>query len=97
MDLGDLDVNYATMKNVDEIATHILVFLIKGLANKLSFSFATFATNVLTSYQLYPIFWKAISILEMTCNLKVIAAVADGAATNRAMFAMHKVIFFVIF
>ena len=29
VDLGDINTNYATLKNVEELATHILVFLVK--------------------------------------------------------------------
>ena len=35
-------------------------------------------------------FWKAISILEYTCNLPVIAAVSDGASQNRTFYRMHS-------
>ena len=58
------------------------------------YSFATFATNMLTSYHLYPVFWKAVSILKMTCYLKVITTDADGAPTNPKICRMHKVAFF---
>ena len=92
VDLGDTDFNYATLQIAQQLATHILVFIVKSITNILSYSFATFATNTLTLYQLCPVFWKAVSILEMTCNLKVIATVADGASTNRKFFRMHKVI-----
>ena len=34
-------------------------------------------------------FWEAISILEYTCNLPVIAAVSDGASQNRTFYRMH--------
>ena len=30
-----------------------------------------------------PLFWKAVSVLEMGCNLWVCAAVSDGASPNR--------------
>ena len=93
VDLGDTDLNYATLQNA-QLALHILVFTIKSTENLLSYSFAIFARNTLTSNQLYPVFWKAVSISEMTCNLKVIDIVADGASTNHKFFRMHKVIFF---
>ena len=83
VDLGDTDLNYATFQNAQQLTTHILVFMVK-----------CFAANTLTSYQLYPVFWKAVSILKMSCNLKVITTVADGASANRKFFRMHKVIFF---
>ena len=91
VDLGDPDLNYATLKNTNELATHVLVFLIRSIINPLAYSFATFATSGITAFQLFPIFWKAVAILEVTCNMKVIAAVADGASPNRKFFRMHLV------
>ena len=35
-------------------------------------------------------FWRAISILEDTCNLLVIAVVSDGASSNRDFYKMHN-------
>ena len=86
VDLGNTEVNYAT-----------LVFLIRSLHNPLSFSVATFATKFITSYQLFPLFWKAVSILELTCKLKVVASTADGASPNRSFVKIHRVKCFVKF
>ena len=84
-----MKLNYAALKNVSVLATHILVFLVKSVVNPLSCSFATFATTGITSYQIFPLFWKAVNILE-NINLKVIAVTADGASPNRKFFRMHK-------
>ena len=59
VDLGVMKLNYATV-----LATHILVFLVKSAVNPLSYSFATFADTGITSYQFFPLFWKAVNILE---------------------------------
>ena len=91
IDLGDEDLNFATFKDTSQIANHVLVFLIRRIVNPLSFSLANFATSGITAFQLFPIFWRAVAILEITCNLKVIAAVADGASPNRKFFRMHSV------
>lgn len=91
VDLGDVNVNYGTFKNVEDLATHVLVFLIKSIVNPLSYSFATFATTSVSSFQLFPLFWRAVAILEKTCKLKVVAATADGASPNRKFVRMHKV------
>ena len=91
IDLGDEDLNFSTFKDTSQIATHVLVFLIRSIINPLSFSLANFATSGITAFQLFPIFWRAVAILEITCNLKVIAAVADGASPNRKFFRMHSV------
>ena len=37
VDLGDTDMNYASIKQVDAVATHVLVFLIKSVINPLSY------------------------------------------------------------
>ena len=36
-----------------------------------------------------PVFWKAVSILELSCNLWVCAAVSDGASPNRKFYDLH--------
>lgn len=90
VDLGDMNVNNAVLSQESQLATHILVFLIKSVVNPLSFSFATFSTSGNTAAQLFPIFWRAVAILEKTCNLHVVAAVGDGASPNRSFFKMHK-------
>lgn len=76
--------------NVDELASHALVFYIRGLATDLKFCLSFFATHDVTAHQLMPLFWRAVSILEYTCNLWVISATADGATSNRKFFRMHK-------
>ena len=90
VDLGDTDLNYATLKKVDSVAFHVLVFMVKSVVNPLSYSFAIFSTHGVTCDQLFPIFWRAVAILEMRCYLKVIATSCDGAPPNRTFFRMHK-------
>ena len=46
VDLGDMKLNYSTLKYVSVLAAHILVFLV---VNPLSYSFASFATTGITS------------------------------------------------
>ena len=92
VNLGDEDLNASVFKNVDKLATHILVFLVKSIKNPLSYCFSNFATDGIASHQLYNIFWKAVSLLELSCSLKVVATVADGASSNRKFFQMNKVI-----
>ena len=40
--------------------------------------------------QIFPLFWKAVGILEKTCNLNVIAVCCDGMSSNRSFFSMHR-------
>ena len=46
-------------------------------------------TKDVTSYQIMPLFWKCVSVLELVCNLWVCAAVCDGASPNRLFFQLH--------
>ena len=89
VDLGDEKLNITTLKNTQELATHVLVFLVKSIVNPLSYSFATFATTGANSFHIFTMFWRAVMLLE-GMNLKVIAATADGASPNRKFFKMHK-------
>ena len=89
VDLGDPNVNFATLDKADAVATHALVFLVMGVCTDLKFSLAYFATNGITATQLMPLFWEAVCILELTCNLWVVAATSDGASPNRSFYRMH--------
>ena len=89
VDLGDADINFATLEKTDEVATHILVFMIRSIVNPFKFSLANFATTGATSSEMFPLFWQAVSICENN-DLKVIAATGDGASQNRKMFKMHE-------
>ena len=91
VDLGDKDLNFETLENVNKLATFVSVFLIRSITNPLSFSFANFSTSGITVFQMFPIFWRAVSILEVTCQLKMVAAVAAGASPNRKLIRMHSV------
>lgn len=90
VDLGDPSINYATLDDVDELASHALVFYVRGLAIDLKFCLAFFATHDVTAFLLMSLFWGAVSILELTCNLWVISATADGASCNQKFFTMHR-------
>ena len=89
VNLGDINVNFVTLKNTQTLATHVLVYLVKSVVNRLSFSFATFATDVITAYQIIPVFWQAFKYLEKI-NLKVIAATTYEASQHSKFFRMRK-------
>ena len=56
VDLRDPDLNYATLKDTNELATHVLVFLIRSIVNPLAYSLVTFVTSGVAAFQLFPIF-----------------------------------------
>ena len=47
VDLGDIELNYSTLNDVSELASYLLVFMIKSFANPLSYSLATLQLQVL--------------------------------------------------
>ena len=67
-----------------------MVFMVRGVCTQLKFSLGYFATDGITSYKLMPLFWEAVGVFEMSCNLWVIASTSDGASPNRRFFRMHK-------
>ena len=67
--LGDTDLDCAALDKVDDIASHTLAFLMHGMCMELKFGLAYFATTGITTAQLLPLFWEAVCILELTCNL----------------------------
>ena len=50
VDLGDIDLNYATLQKSNNIATHVLVFLLRSIINPFKFSLGNFATSGVTAY-----------------------------------------------
>lgn len=90
VDFGDTEFNLATLKKTNEVASHVLVYLVRGVVNPFKFSFANFATTSATSQQLFAVFWKAVSILQLKCQLKVNAVTCDGASANRRFYRMHS-------
>ena len=82
--------NYITFVKDDELATHALVYYVRGIATDPKFCLSYFATNGIKSYQIMSTFWRPVSILELTFQLKVIAAVSDGASPNQKFYRMQS-------
>ena len=76
--LGDIDLNYATLSKVTTVASHVLVFLIRSVANPFKFNLANFTTDGISASQILLLLWRAISMYEIS-SLKVIAVTCDGA------------------
>ena len=88
VDLGNTELNYATLKKSEEVASHVLVFLVRSIVNPMKFT----CTPVLL-YNFFPLFWKAAGILEDRCKLTVVAVTSDGALSNRTFYRMHSKFF----
>ena len=81
--------NFATFNDADQLATHCLVYYVRGVASDLKFCLSYFATSGAIATQIMSTFWTAVSILELEVGLRVIAAVSDGAAPNRSFYRIH--------
>ena len=74
----------------ENLASHALVLYLQGICTDLKYSLAYFTTKGVTSTQLFPIFWEAVSLLEMIRNLWVVAVAFDGATSNRRFYLLHE-------
>ena len=90
VDLGDIELNDSACQDVNDLATHALVYYIQGIGSDLKFSLAYFTTKGVTAYQIIPTFWETVPLLELTCKLRAIATLSDGASPNRKFYRMHE-------
>ena len=70
------------------VATHMLLFMVRGMFTSLEFPYAHFATRGATADALYSLVWEVVQRLER-CGLNVIAFSCDGASPNRKFYKMH--------
>lgn len=70
------------------LAKTMMVLMVRGLCSGLEFPYAQFACSSVTGDLLFQPFWEAVRRLEFL-GLKVVAATADGASTNRRFFRLH--------
>ena len=70
------------------VATHMLLFMVRGMFTSLEFPYAHLATRGATADAFYPLEWKVVQRLER-CGLNVIAFSFDGASPNRKFYKMH--------
>ena len=71
-----------------QLAKTMLVFMVRGLFSNLQYPYVQFACNSVTGDQLFSLFWESVYRLERM-GLKVLAATADGASSNRRLFRLH--------
>lgn len=70
-----------------EFATHVNVFLVRGIFTSLIYPFGYFATSGITASQLYSCAMDAVGVLA-SIGLETRALVSDGAAVNRKFFKL---------
>ena len=72
-----------------ELASHMLVLLVRGIFTGLKFPLAQFPTTGAASHQLYPIVLEAIMRLEIM-GFKVISLTSNGSSPNRKVYSLMK-------
>ena len=68
IDLGDPLTTYANVDEDTPIASHALAFLVREFCTNLKHVVAYYFTGNVTSFQLLPLFWKVVGVLETTVN-----------------------------
>jgi len=77
----------ASEKPKPQVASKILVYMVKGLANSVASVVACFSVANLSKEALYFYTWEVISALELR-GLRVAVLAADGASCNQGFFQM---------
>ena len=72
-----------TSPAVPKFAKTMLVFMVRGLFNKLQFAYVQFPAADLSGDLLYDPFWEAVARIER-CGLKVVIIVLKQPLTNNA-------------
>ena len=64
----------------NSLAKYVLVIMVKDVGTNLKFTPAHFASNGVTSDQLFPILWKFVEMWELDLRLNVLYITSDGAS-----------------
>ena len=75
--------------NSRTVASHMLLFMVRGMFSKLEFPYAHFATRGISADALFPLVWDAVYRLE-SVGFNVIAFSCDGASPNRKFYKMNR-------
>ena len=73
----------------NNVATHMLTFMVRGIFSDLNFPYAHFPSEGATADQIFPLAWDAVRNLEES-GFKVMVMTCDGASSNRKFFRMHS-------
>ena len=76
-------------KEYRSLAKTMLVFMVRGLFQKLNYPYVQFACAHLSADLLFDPVWEAISRLERL-GFKVLALTCDGASANRHLWKLHS-------
>ena len=88
VDLGDIELSYAKLLKVNEIASHVMVSLVHSIVNPFKFTLDNVATKDIQASQIFPLLWKAVGICELN-PLKEITVICNSVSANHKLFKMH--------
>ena len=74
----------------NSVASHVLVFMVCGVASQLKFMLGYFATCTATSDMHFPLLWRAIGYCKSYAGLKVISVVSEKASSNQKLYQIHQ-------
>ena len=94
--LGEINNHLLKLENAlngedmpQQLASSMIVLMIRGLFQKLNFPYAQFAVSKLSGDLLMDPVWEAIFRLEKI-GFRVLAITCDGASTNRRFWKLHS-------
>ena len=77
-----------TEKTEPTLASTMLVFMVRGLLNKLNYPYVQFACDKLSGSQMFDPMWEAVSRLERL-GFCALGLTCDGASPNRHLWKLH--------
>ena len=72
-----------------QLASSMLVLMVRGIFQKLNYPYAQFACNNLSGELMFDPVWEAISRLERM-GFRVLGITCDGASPNRRLWKLHN-------
>ena len=65
--------------------------MVRGITTTLKHTLGYFVTAAVTAaVQLFPLFWRAVGILELSCSLTVVISTLGGALANRRFLYLRS-------
>lgn len=86
----NLDAVGNELLELGKATTNLCIFFLSWWEESLKLQLAGFVIKSITADFLYPIIWKAVSILEVAVGLKVLFFSCDCTSTNKRFFNIHK-------
>ena len=73
----------------EDVASTMLVFMVRGIFYKLNYPYAQFSCKDLSGDLMFDLVWEAVSRLERM-GFRVLGVTCDGASPNRRLWKLHS-------